>query len=328
MIGSVAALPCCVRDARPKHDTRARRWVITAFLGLVVSAGTLTAQAEDTSAADTSRADERIARTALLATGAYVASGIVVMENTWYRDRALVPFHFFDDSRAYLQADKFGHAFGAYAQSYLGYHWLQRRGVSRSRSLVYGGGLGIFLQTPIEVMDGIHEGWGFSWGDMAANAAGSTLVVGQELLLGEQVVKYKFSYWESPYAATANGFLGSTTLERILEDYNGHTYWLSMPLQRIGARRWAPPWLGLAVGYSVNGVIGELENIAEHRGFSIPQTTRYRQYLLSLDVDWTGIDTESPVLRAVFTGLTFVKLPFPALELSSEGGVRGYWLYF
>jgi len=59
--------------------------------------------------------------------------------------------------------------------------------------LIYGGMLGFMLQAPIEILDGMYEGWGFSWGDMAANAAGSGLVIGQELLFNEQVVKYKFS---------------------------------------------------------------------------------------------------------------------------------------
>jgi uncharacterized protein YfiM (DUF2279 family) len=119
---------------------------------------------------------------------------MAVMERVWYRDRDRVPFHFFNDIAAYLQVDKAGHAFGAYVQSYAGYHWLRHAGLSRSSALLYGGGLGVILQAPIEVMDGIHEGWGFSWGDMAANAAGSALVVGQELLLSEQFIKFKFSY--------------------------------------------------------------------------------------------------------------------------------------
>lgn len=50
-------------------------------------------------------------------------------------------------------------------------------------------------------MDGIHEGHGFSWGDMATNAIGSGLIVGQELLFNKQIVKYKFSYWGSTYSS-------------------------------------------------------------------------------------------------------------------------------
>jgi len=39
------------------------------------------------------------------------------------------------------------------------------------------------LQTPIEVWDGLYEGWGFSWSGMGANALGSAFVISQKLLL-------------------------------------------------------------------------------------------------------------------------------------------------
>jgi hypothetical protein len=325
---SVVVGCCHLRHTGGAHAAWRGRWLFAGLLALLVATDPLASQPSDGRAADTTGANRVSLRTPLILTGAYIVGGIAVMENTWYRDREWVPFHFFDDTRAHLQVDKLGHAFGAYVQSHLGYHWLRRSGVPRSSALLYGGTLGLILQTPIEVMDGLHEGWGFSWGDMAANAAGSGLVIGQELRYGEQVVRYKFSYWESRYAALGNGYLGSTTLERLLEDYNGHTYWLSLPLERMGARPWAPQWLNLAVGYSANGMFGEFENTSEYRGTPIPETNRYRQYLLSLDVDWTRIDTDSPLLHAILTGLTFVKLPFPAIEVSSEGGVRGYWVYY
>jgi hypothetical protein len=55
---------------------------------------------------------------------------------------------------------------------------------------------------------------------------------------------------------------------------------------------------------------------------------RYRQLLVSLDLDWAKIETNTPLLKALFNGLTFVKLPFPALEFSSRHGVRAYWMYY
>lgn len=301
------------------------------FLGLALIAlvaRPVRAQATHVAAADTTGIVWSDLRTALLLTGAYCVAGAVVMENIWYRDQAIVRFHFFNDNRGYLQVDKFGHAFGAYVQSYVGYHWLRKTGAARTGALLYGGALGLVLQTPIEVMDGIHEGWGFSWGDMAANAAGSGLVVGQELLFGEQIVKYKFSYSGSRYADVSNGYFGETALNRMLEDYNGHTYWLTVPLERLLGKDRISGWLHVAVGYGADGMIGEFENIREYRGVAIPETTRYRQYLLSLDIDWTRIETKSRLLRAMLHGLAFVKLPFPAVEVNSTGRLRGYWMYF
>jgi hypothetical protein len=81
------------------------------------------------------------------------------------------------------------------------------------------------LQLPIEIWDGMYEGWGFSWSDVGANALGSALVIGQELAFQEQIVKYKFSFSPSPYAPKANGYLGNG-FDELFYDYNGHTYWL------------------------------------------------------------------------------------------------------
>jgi len=259
---------------------------------------------------------------------AYYAGAIAILQNTWYKDKKDVPFHFYNDNKGYLQVDKFGHTFGAYIESYIGYKSLINAGVSRRNALIYGGSLGLILQTPIEIMDGTHEGWGFSWGDMAANALGSGIVIGQELLFNDQIVKYKFSYWESSYSRKSHEYLGTTTLNRLLKDYNGHTYWLSMPINIVLPSSKIPKWLNIAVGYGANGMYGEYENISNYNGFDIPKTTRYRQYLLSLDIDWTRIKTKSKFLSILFRGMTFIKLPFPAIEYNSKGQLKLYSIYY
>ncbi|HTN16370.1 MAG TPA: hypothetical protein VL092_01720, partial [Chitinophagaceae bacterium] len=165
------------------------------------------------------------------------------------------------------------------------------------------------------------------WSDMAANAAGSALVIGQELLWDEQRIKYKFSFSPSPYAKAANGYLG-TGFGQLFNDYNGHTYWLSMGINKIVPNRILPDWLNIAAGYSANGMIGEFENLKYYDGVPIPSYTRYRQYILSLDVDWTKIKTRSRFLRTIFQGMFMVKLPFPAIEFNSLGQVKGHWLYY
>jgi hypothetical protein len=177
-------------------------------------------------------------------------------------------------------------------------------------------------------MDGIHEGYGFSWGDMAANTLGSAIVFTQEVFFGEQVIKYKFSYSESDYSAKANGYLGTTRLNRLLKDYNGHTYWLSFPVNKVLTGSIIPSWLNIALGYGADGMYGEFENITHYNGVDIPETRRYRQYLLSLDIDWTRIQTDSGIIKIFLRALTFIKLPFPAVEYNSKGNLIGYWLYY
>lgn len=264
-----------------------------------------------------------------LGTGAaFTGAGIKSIHYIWYRDKERVPFHFYRDAAGYLQIDKFGHAYGAYMESYIGYHWLRAAGISRNKSLIFGGGLGFLLQAPIEVFDGMYEGWGFSWSDMAANAAGAGVVIGNELLFKEQLVKYKFSFYPSQYRELAHGYLGDTPLESLLLDYNAHTYWLSMPANRLFLKDKLPGYFSISLGYSANGMFGEFENKKTYRGLSIPETSRYRQFLLSADIDWTRIPTRSKFLKTLFKGMFFIKLPFPALEVNSMGKLKLHGVYY
>lgn len=277
---------------------------------------------------DSGKIEKKTIFKAVAYTGAYYVSSIYLLNNSWYKDKEKVSFHFYNDNKGYLQVDKFGHMFGSYVYSYIGYYGLLKMGATRKEALIFGSTLGFFLQFPIEIMDGIHEGYGFSWGDIAANTMGSALVLGQELIFREQVVKYKFSYWESQYSKNSNGYFGETTLNRLLKDYNGHTYWFSMPLKRILGKQYLPSWFNIAFGYGANGMYGEFENVSSYNGVSIPETERYRQYLLSLDIDWPKIKTHSKLLKVLFKGMTFIKLPFPTLEYNSKGQFKGYWIYY
>ena len=79
--------------------------------------------------------------------------------------------------------DKLGHTFTAYHLGRFGAQTLNWAGVSKKNQLIYGGSLGFMFLTGVEVLDGFSEEWGFSWGDFAANAAGSGLFIGIEILL-------------------------------------------------------------------------------------------------------------------------------------------------
>lgn len=316
------------RDASRGHSGRRHTRLALVVLGALAASPLIpAARAQDRDTVPDSVPSGRRALPAFVAaTSAYYATSLLVLGRTWYKDRPTVPFHFYDDTRAYLQVDKAGHAFGAYVYSYAGYHALLKAGFSRRDALSFGATAGAVLQAPVEIMDGFHEGYGFSWGDIAANTAGSAVVLGQELLFRDQVAKLKFSYRESRDARRANGYLGTTTFDRLLSDYNGHTYWVSAPV-RVLLGTPAPRWLNVAVGYGANGMYGEFENITSYGGVAIPPATRERQVLLSLDVDWTRITTGSRFLNVVLTGLTTVKLPFPAIEYSG-GRVRAHWIYY
>jgi hypothetical protein len=266
--------------------------------------------------------------TAIVTQSVIYVGGISYLSFVWYKDHERVPFHFYNDNAGYLQMDKFGHAYAAYLESYVCYNWLRKAGVPKNKSLLYGGAMGLVLQTPIEIFDGMYEGWGFSWGDMAANAAGSALLIGQELLFDEQVFRHKFSFSKSEYFDRANGYLGNTVFESFFYDYNSHTHWLSVNANRFFLKDKLPSWINVSVGYSANGMFGEFENRQYYRGARLPNVDRTRQFLLSLDIDWEKIPTDSRFLKGLFKGLNFIKLPFPAIEMNSKGEMRAYGLYF
>lgn len=257
---------------------------------------------------------------------AYLGS-MSYLQFIWYKDRERVPFEFYNDLQGYNQIDKCGHVYGAYIESYIGFHSLLWSGVSRKKAALYGGCLGFFLQLPIEIWDGMYEGWGFSWSDVGANTLGSVLVIGQEFAFHEQIVKYKLSFSPSPYADQANGYLGKGFNE-LFYDYNGHTYWLSVGINRLIKNKIIPDWVNVAVGYSAGGMFGEFENITRYHGVNIPETERYRQFLLSLDIDFCKIPTRNKHLKRLFNSMFLIKIPFPAIEINTKGRFRFYPLYY
>lgn len=270
---------------------------------------------------------KKLARIIVAESTLYVG-GISYLSFVWYKDRQRVPFHLFDDRKGYLQIDKMGHAWGAYLESKTSYNWLRSAGVSKNKALIYGGTLGIILQAPIEVFDGIYPGWGFSWSDIAANTAGSALLIGQEILFDEQILDYKFSFNRSKYADHSNGMLGDNYVESLFLDYNGHSYWLSINMNRLSSKSIFPDWLNLAVGYGANGMYGEFENRKYWNGKPLPETERYRQYFISLDIDWTEIETDRYLLQQLFQAMNYIKLPAPALEYNGLEGFKFHALYF
>lgn len=257
---------------------------------------------------------------------AFYLGGMSFLQWVWYKDHEPAPFHFYDDNKGYLQMDKCGHAFSAYYESLASYHLFRWAGMSKKTALFIGGFMGLILQTPIEVFDGLYEGYGFSKGDMVANFSGSLLFTAQEAFFDKQIVRMKFSYSPSAYRQYHPYLLGATQLESFFLDYNGHTYWLSASTNLISKK--LPEWLCFSLGYSANGMIGEFENKTYYKGNPIPHFERYRQFLLSLDIDLTKIRTKNKILRSVFNGICMLKIPAPALEYNSTEGLKFRPFYY
>lgn len=89
-----------------------------------------------------------------------------------------------------------------------------------------------------------------------------------------------------------------------------------------------PGWVNIAVGYGADGMIGGHQNPKEIDGMPAPNFDRIRQYYLSADIDFLRIQTRSKFLKTVFIALSWVKIPFPAIEVNSKGNVIFHPIHF
>lgn len=248
----------------------------------------------------------------------------------WYAGYEQSPFHFLNDNAEWLQMDKAGHATSAYHVGLIGYEALRLAGLDEKKSLLYGAPFGFIFLSTVEIFDGLSAGWGFSWGDMAANALGAGLFMGQQALWHEQRIAMKYSYHNTQFPQYRPNLLGSNLPERMLKDYNGQTIWLSFNLKSLflGKESKFPSWINLAFGYSAEGMTGGFSNVNQYNGQAIPEFTRTRQFILSPDIDLTRIPVENKFLKTTLKVLSFIKIPMPAIMLDSQGDFSAYWLYF
>ena len=250
---------------------------------------------------------------------------LIGLNELWYKDFPRSKFHVINDTDVWLQMDKMGHIMSSYYVGKLGAEVLNWSGVDKKNQLIYGSALGFTFLTAVEIFDGYFKEWGFSWSDMAANAAGTGLYVGQELLWDEQRLILKYSFHRTKYAQQRPDKLGENFLEEALKDYNGQTYWLSANIHSFFKDSKIPDWLNLAVGYGADGMLtGSTENL----GNLFPNQNRIREYYLSFDIDLTKIQTNSHLLKTVFSVLNVVKIPLPTIEFNSKNKVVFHLFYF
>lgn len=277
---------------------------------------------------------------------------MVGLYHAWYAESGVGRFHAFDDWNEWRNMDKLGHIRTAYHES----AWLTQgarwTGLDSRKALWLGTGTAFALQAGIEVLDGFADKWGFSWSDMAANTAGCLLYAGQEIAWGEQRALFKLSSWPVRYGSDglfdtsgnaagtvsdrATALYGSTWGHRLLKDYNGKTMWLSLNAASFLDQRpaWLPLWLNLALGVRANNLLGGFSNQWIHSETGLPvepsqgMYPRSTSYYLSLDADLQRIPTRNPFLRTLLFGLNLIKVPFPALEIRSDGVLSAHWLHF
>lgn len=251
----------------------------------------------------------------------YVVS-VLLLGKTWYGKH--VPFHSFNDNGEWNQMDKVGHATTAYAIGRGEYELFRWSGVDERTAILTGGLISLLYQGTIEVFDGYSEGWGFSKGDLLANAAGVAFFAGQQYAWGEQKVNLRYGWRRSIYPAYRPELLGRSTGTQLLKDYNGQQYWLSVNLASVlPVGPDFPRWLNLDLGYSGSGMTGGHRNPPYFDASGQEVTfTRYRQFYLSPDVDLARLPglgrSALPFIRAG----QFMKIPAPSLEYNTRGQLR------
>ncbi len=248
------------------------------------------------------------------------AGTLIYLNQAWYQQYNTGAFHTFNDNDEWLQMDKCGHVLSNYQTARLMMNAMQWAGYNKKQKLAIGGLSGFAYMSAIEVMDGYSKGWGFSWGDMASNALGSGLAIGQEALWNSQRIQLKLSYFSSKYAQYNPSLLGNSFSQQILKDYNAQTYWLSVnPASFMQKETKFPKWLNVALGYGADGMLGARYNniIVQDAQGTVVNFNRQRQFYLSLDADLTKIPVKSKALKIVFSWLNIIKIPFPNIELSN-----------
>jgi len=262
-------------------------------------------------------------KTVIAAESIIYGGAMTGLYSLWYKDVPSSSFHFFNDNQQWNQMDKVGHGVTSYYIGKAGYEVLKWSGVNNKKSVWYGGSLGLFFLTSVEIFDGYSSNWGFSWGDVAINTAGTGLFIGQQLAWNEQRILLKYSFHQSEYWQERPKVLGETFMQQSIKDYNGQTYWLSTNIASfLGKESKFPKWLNFAIGYGADGMI-------EGSPYKLyPNANRIRQYYISLDVDLTRIKTKSKVVNALLGTFGFIKFPMPTVEFNSNNIVKLHGFYF
>lgn len=258
--------------------------------------------------------------------GAAWSGSMIYLNEIWYSKVEKSPWNTFDDSGNWLQMDKAGHFYTAYQLNRFVTDMYRWSGVKQQKALWFGAGVSLGFQTTLELLDGFTEEWGWSWSDFTANTLGAGFYTGQELIWKEQRLLPKFSYFPTEFAEVRPETLGSNFAESLLKDYNGQTYWLSFSPSTFFKNSPIPKWACLSFGYSVHEKL-----VGSEPTYVDPITgityNEQREFLFSLDIDFSRIPVKKPWAKALLKQLNYLKIPFPAL-IVRDGRLIASPLYF
>ncbi|AFM06265.1 hypothetical protein Fleli_3963 [Bernardetia litoralis DSM 6794] len=257
-----------------------------------------------------------------LTTTTYIG-GMTFLYQSWYKNENQTSFHFFNDNKQWNQLDKFGHTYTSYQLGKVSYYSLKKLNYSEKTAL-WSSTAGFWLMLPIEIFDGFSPTYGASYGDLIANGTGSLLFLSQQIAFKEQRIQFKFSFFPTSLSDLRPNTLGENLPTKIIKDYNGQTYWFSSsPSLWINKQTKFPKWLAFSVGYGANNMLYGSENQNNENGYQSSRT-----FYLSLDINWSQIQTKRKGLQLLFGVFDGIKIPFPALYYDTKKGFKGSILAF
>jgi len=210
-------------------------------------------------------------------------------------------------------ADKLGHGFANYAFARGSMGLLEYGGWDRTTSLAVSGGLTALFFTLVEIKDGLHEGYGFSVGDMMFNLAGN----GLGLLMETQPRLDELFDYRIEYIPT-DEFIEQIKQRGVdvAEDYSGMTFGLMFHLGALeGVHagkprvRWAR-FVDVTLGFETRGYLPEPLD---------PMERREQRLFLGLSLDVQRLIREY-VGREPLTEL--YTIPFTTLPILDAGRSR------
>ncbi len=258
--------------------------------------------------------------------GVVWAGSMIGLSQLWYKDIPKSKFHTFNDSKNWLQMDKVGHYYASYKINKLTTEMIRWSGFDDKKSVWIGTGISLGYQTTFELLDAYSEEWGFSWSDIAANTLGSLTYLGQQLAWKEERIIPKFSFAPTSFSKERPELLGTNFNESLLKDYNGQTYWLSFSPGTFFKNSNIPKWACLSIGYSAH------EKLVGEKSYYLSPTSgkeyfEKREFLLSLDIDFSRLPIKKRWLKVIVSQLNYLKIPFPAVLIRGDklvGSWTGY----
>lgn len=256
--------------------------------------------------------------------GVLWAGSMTALHQVWYKGVPKTKWHSFNDASNWMQMDKAGHVYTAYQLNARCTDLFQWSGLKPTPSILLGSGVSLGYQTTLEFLDAYSADWGFSWGDVLANGIGTGFYAFQEALWHEERFIPKFSYYPTAYARVRPEILGSSFGESVLKDYNGQSYWLSISPGKFLKNSSFPKWICFSVGYSVDEKLkGDADTYVDMHYGTVYQAKR--EFLFSLDVDFSSIPVRKPWLKTLLSQINYLKVPFPTLLISDKAYFRPFY---